>query len=180
MDSQQLVRHFLQGQTCIPELNWAHIAQRRMHPLLVAPPNAWVELAAELAEVGERPPIGELLLRDPVGGLDGRVVVRVALAGEGPPDIERLHQVVDVGVREFAAAIRAEHVDVRQREPQRGEGGLHQPRVLPAACRVPHDLAIAQVYEQANGRRTRGRGRWAPPPRSPWRHGVCISCERRR
>ena len=43
-----------------------------------------------------------------------------------------------------------EHVDVRQREPQRGEGGLHQPRVPPAACRVPHDLAVVQVYEQAN------------------------------
>ena len=69
---------------------------------------------------------------------------------EGPPDIERLRQVVDVGVRELAAAIRAEHVDVRQREPRRGEGGLHQPRVLPAACRMPHDLAVAQVYEQAN------------------------------
>ena len=73
-----------------------------------------------------------------------------SLAGEGPPDIERLRQAVDAGVREPAAAIRAEHVDVRQREPQRGEGGLHQPRVLPAACRVPHDLAVAQVYEQAN------------------------------
>lgn len=145
-----MLKQFLQGQSCIPELNWAHVAQRRMHPLLVAPPDAWVGLAAELAEVGERPPIDELLLQDPVGGLDGRVVVRVALAGGGPPDIERLQQVVDVGVRELAAAIRAEHVDVRQREPQRGEGGLHQPRVLPAACRVPHDLAVAQVYEQAS------------------------------
>ena len=78
-----------------------------MHPLLVAPPDAWVGLAAELAEVGERPPIGELLLRDPVGGLDDRVVARVALAGEGPPDIERLQQAVDAGVRELVAAIRA-------------------------------------------------------------------------
>lgn len=39
VDSQQLVRHFSQGQSCIPELNWAHVAQRRTHPLLVAPPN---------------------------------------------------------------------------------------------------------------------------------------------
>lgn len=88
-----------------------------MCPLLAAPPNAWVELAAELAEVGERPPIDELLLQDSVGGLDDRVVVRVVLAGGGPPDIERLQQVVDVGVRELAAAIRAEHVDVRRGNP---------------------------------------------------------------
>ena len=39
MDLQQLVKHFSQGQFCIPELNWAHVAQHRMHPFLVAPPN---------------------------------------------------------------------------------------------------------------------------------------------
>lgn len=150
MDLQQLVKQFSQGQSHIPELHWAHAAQRRMHPLLVAPPNAWAELAAELAEVDERPPIDELLLQNSVGELDDGAVVRVALAGEGSPDTERLQQVVDVGVRELAAAICVEHIDVRQREPQRGEGGLHQPRVLPAACRVPHDLAVVQVYEQAN------------------------------
>lgn len=149
MNLQQLVKQFSQGQSCIPKLHWAHAAQRRMHPLLVAPPNAWAELEAELAEVGERLPVDELLLQDPVGGLDDGVVAWVALAGEGPPDTERLQQVVDVGVRELAAAIRVEHVDVHRRKPQRGEGGLHQPRVLPAACRAPHDLAVAQ-YEQAN------------------------------
>lgn len=39
VDLQQLVKQLLQGQSCIPELNWAHAAQRRTHPLLVAPPN---------------------------------------------------------------------------------------------------------------------------------------------
>ena len=43
-----------------------------------------------------------------------------------------------------------EHADVRQREPQRGEGGLHQPCVLPVARRVPHDLAVVQVDQQAD------------------------------
>lgn len=103
-DLQQLVKHFSQGQSCIPEPRGAHAAQRRMRPRPAAPPDAWVGLAAELAEVGGRPPIDELLLQGPVGGLDDRVVARVALAGEGPPDIERLRQVVDVGVRELAAA----------------------------------------------------------------------------
>lgn len=79
-------------------------APRRMRPRPAAPPDAWAGLAAEPAEAGGRPPIGEPLLRGPVGGLDGGVVARVALAGEGPPDIERLRQAVDAGVREPAAA----------------------------------------------------------------------------
>ena len=39
MDLQRLVKQFLQGQSCVPELHRAHAAQRRMHPLLVVPPN---------------------------------------------------------------------------------------------------------------------------------------------
>lgn len=39
LDLQRLLKQFLQGQSCIPELNWAHVSQRRMHPLLVVPPN---------------------------------------------------------------------------------------------------------------------------------------------
>ena len=39
VDLQRLLKQFLQGQSCIPELNWTHVAQRRMHPLLVVPPN---------------------------------------------------------------------------------------------------------------------------------------------
>lgn len=45
-------------------------------------------------------------------------------------------------IRELAAAIRAEHVDDQQREPQRGEGGIYHPRIFPAACRAPHDLIL--------------------------------------
>ena len=59
-----------------------------------APPGAWVGLAAEPAEAGGRPPIDGPLLRGPVGGLDGGVAARAALAGEGPPDVERLRQVL--------------------------------------------------------------------------------------
>ena len=36
-----------------------------MHPLLVVPPNVWVGLVAEPAEVGERPPIDELFFGIP-------------------------------------------------------------------------------------------------------------------
>ena len=103
-DSQQLVKHFSRGQSRIPELRGAHAAPRRTRPRPAAPPDAWVGLAAEPAEIGGRPPIGEPLLQGPVGGLDGGVAARAALAGEGPPDIERLRQAADAGVREPAAA----------------------------------------------------------------------------
>lgn len=103
-DPQRLVEHSSRGQSRIPELGGAHAAQRRTRHRPAAPPGAWVGLAAEPAEAGGRPPIDEPLLRDPVGGPDGRVVARVALAGEGPPGIERLRQAADAGVREPAAA----------------------------------------------------------------------------
>lgn len=73
-----------------------------MDPLLVVAPHIRVELAAELVEAGECPPIDELPLQNLVGGLDDGVVVRVALAGEGPSDAERLQQLVHTGVRELA------------------------------------------------------------------------------
>lgn len=150
VDLLHLIKQFSQGQSCLPELHRAHVAQRRMDPLLVVPPHIRVELAAELVEAGECPPVDELPLQDLVGGLDDGAVVRVALAGEGPSDAERLQQLVHAGVRELAGAFRVERADVRQREPQRGEGGLHQPGSLPLARRVPHDLAVAQVDQQAD------------------------------
>lgn len=103
-DPRQPAKRFSRGQSRIPEPRGAHAAKRRMRHRPAAPPDAWVGLAAEPAEAGGRPPIGEPLLRGPAGGLDGGVVARVALAGEGPPDIERLRQAADVGVREPAAA----------------------------------------------------------------------------
>ena len=103
-DPRQPAKRFSRGQSRIPEPRGVHAAKRRMRHRPAAPPDAWVGLAAEPAEAGGRPPIGEPLLRGPAGGLDGGVVARVALAGEGPPDIERLRQAADVGVREPAAA----------------------------------------------------------------------------
>ena len=50
------------------------------HLINQAPPDAWVGLAAEPAEAGGRPPIGEPLLRGPAGGLDGGVAARAAPA----------------------------------------------------------------------------------------------------
>lgn len=101
-DSQPSVFHG--GQSRVPEPRGAHAAQRRMRHRPAAPPGAWVGLAAEPAEAGGRPPIDGPLLRGPAGGLDGGVVARAAPAGEGPPDVGRLRQAADAGVREPAAA----------------------------------------------------------------------------
>lgn len=101
-DGQPSVFHG--GQSRVPEPRGAHAAQRRMRHRPAAPPGAWVGLAAEPAEAGGRPPIDGPLLRGPAGGLDGGVVARAAPAGEGPPDVGRLRQAADAGVREPAAA----------------------------------------------------------------------------
>ena len=69
LDLLHLIKQFSQGQSCLPELHRAHVAQRRMDPLLVVPPHIRVELAAELVEAGERLPVDELPLQDLVGGL---------------------------------------------------------------------------------------------------------------
>lgn len=75
-DPRRPAKRFSRGHSRVPELRGAHAAPRRMRPRPAAPPDAWVGLAAEPAEAGGRPPIGEPLLRGPAGGLDGRVVAR--------------------------------------------------------------------------------------------------------
>ena len=82
-DSRRPAKRFSRGQSRVPEPRGAHAAQRRMRHRPAAPPGAWVGLAAEPAEAGGRPPIGEPLLRGPAGGLDGGVVARAAPRGRG-------------------------------------------------------------------------------------------------
>lgn len=147
-----------------------------MRPRPAAPPDAWVGLAAEPAEVGGCPPIDEPLLQGPVGGLDGGVAARVALAGEGPPDVERLRQAVDAGVRELAAA-ESESAPIpstafappssgrfpRANRPlltRRGRGG-QAPNASPPCCGSPR---CARAGPARPPRARRGRER-APRPR---------------
>ena len=67
----------------------------------------------------------ELLPDEPVGGFDHRVVVRVAGSGKGTCDAEHVEHAFDAFPGEPAAAIRVEHLDLIQREAQRGERGQH-------------------------------------------------------
>ena len=50
---------------------------------------------------------------------------------------------------ELAAAVRVEHLDLIQREAQRGERGRHEIGVVPDADRMAGDLPAGQVAGQA-------------------------------
>lgn len=182
-DPQRLVEHSSRGQSRIPELRGAHAAQCRTRHRPAAPPGAWVGLAAEPAEAGGRPPMEEPLLRGPVGGLDGRVVARVALAGEGPPGIERLRQAVDAGAREPAAA-ESESAPIpstastppsggclpwanRPLRARRGRGG-QAPNASPTRCGSPR---CARTGPARPPRARRGRAS-APTSRYPCAAGA--------
>ena len=76
----------------------------------------------------------EFLLDEPVGGFDHRVVVWVAGSGKGTCDAEHVEHAFDAFPGELAAAVRVEHLDLIQREAQRGERGRHEIGVVPDAC----------------------------------------------
>lgn len=97
-------------------------------------------------------PVDEFLPDEPVGGFDHRVVVRVARPGKGTRDAEHVEHAFDAFPGEPAAAIRVEHLDLIQREAQRGERGQHEIGVVPDADRMAGDLPAGQVAGQADVR----------------------------
>ena len=87
-------------------------------------------------------PVDELLPDEPVGGFDHRAVVRVARPGKGTRDAEHVEHAFDAFPGEPAAAVRVEHLDLIQREAQRGERGQHEIGVVPDADRMAGDLPV--------------------------------------
>ena len=94
----------------------------------------------------------EFLLDEPVGGFDHRAVVWAAGSGKGTRDAEHVEHAFDAFPGEPAAAIRVEHLDLIQREAQRGERGRHEIGVVPDADRMAGDLPVGQVAGQADVR----------------------------
>lgn len=94
-------------------------------------------------------PVDEFLLDEPVGGFDHRVVVWVAGSGKGTCDAEHVEHAFDAFPGGLAAAVRVEHLDLIQREAQRGERGRHEIGVVPDADRMAGDLPAGQVAGQA-------------------------------
>lgn len=67
MDLQRLLKQFLQGQPCVPELNWAHVAQCRRG----SRPSPCIRPACCAAE-GVLPPVGPVRDVHPLLLLSGR------------------------------------------------------------------------------------------------------------
>jgi len=150
LDWQHLFGRFREGQPRLPELDRRHVAQRRVDPEVVAPVHVVRELGPELARRAERLAVDEPGLQYPVGRLVDGVVVGAALGRQRPLNAEGLEHQVDLGVVELAAAARAEHLDVRDRDGGRRERRLDQPGILPGPGGVADDLPVAGVDEQAD------------------------------
>lgn len=150
MDWQHLFGRFREGQPRLPELDWRRVAQRRVDPEAVVPVHVFRELGPELSRRAVRLSADELGLQYPVGRLVDGVVVGAALGRQRPLYAEGLEHQVDLGVVELAAAVRVEHLDVRDGEGERRERRLDQPGVLPGPGGVADGLPVAGVDEQAD------------------------------
>lgn len=142
LDWQRCVGLFLEGFSLLCELHGAQVPEGRVEPLVVVPPHVPVDVRAQLLHVRVDVPVDELLPDEPVGGFDHRAVVRVARPGKGTRDAEHVEHAFDAFPGEPAAAIRVEHLDLIQREAQRGERGQHEIGVVPDADRMAGDLPV--------------------------------------
>ena len=139
-----------EGQPCFPELGRAHAAQGRADPRVAVGPHPFVDPPPKVPGVGKRLAVDGPPLRAVVDRLDRGVVVRAALLRQGPLDAEGPERLVYRGVGELAAAVGAEGLDAGQRESHGGERRLHRVGVAPIADRVPDDLAVVQIRQQAD------------------------------
>ena len=121
-----------------------------MDPEVVVPAHVVREPGPELARRAERLAVDEPGLQYPVGRLVDDVAVGAALGRQRPLYAEGLEHRVDLGVVELAAAVRVEHLDVRDGEGGRRERRLDRPGVLPGPGGVADDLPVAGVDEQAD------------------------------
>ncbi len=126
LDWQRCVGLFLEGFSLLCELHGAQVPEGRVEPLVVVPPHVPVDVRAQLLHVRVDVPVDEFLPDEPVGGFDHRVVVWVAGSGKGTCDAEHVEHAFDAFPGEPAAAVRVEHLDLIQREAQRGERGQHE------------------------------------------------------
>ena len=104
LDLLHIFKQFSEGQPCLPELDWAHLAQGRVDPRVVVEPHPLVDPLPQMLGVGKRLAVDEPPLQAVVGRLDHGVVVRAALPRQGSLDAEDLEHLVYRGVGELASA----------------------------------------------------------------------------
>lgn len=124
------------------ELHGTHVIEGRVEPLVVVPPHVPVQVRAQPFHARADVVVHEFLPDETVGGFHHRVVVRAAGPGKGTRDTELGEHALHPFAGEPAAAVRAEHLDVRQ-------GGSAARRTRPARGRCRARLP-------RNGRRSAG------------------------
>ena len=152
MDWQRCVGLFLEGLSLLRELHGTHVIEGRVEPLVVAPPHVPVQVRAQPFHARADVVVHEFLPDETVGGFHHRVVVRAAGPGKGTRDTELGEHALHPFAGEPAAAVRAEHLDVRQGEARRGERGQHEVGVVPDFHGMAGDLPVGQAAGQADVR----------------------------
>ena len=125
-----------------------HAAQGRVDPHVAVEPHPLVDPLLQMLGVGKRLAVDEPPLQAVVGRLDHGVAVQAALLRQGPLDAEAS------SISSIEASANSLPRSVwKTLMSDRGHGGerrLRQVGVAPAADRVPDDLAVARVNQQAN------------------------------
>ena len=142
----------LEDESLLCEFLRAPVSGGGMESLVVGPPHIVVEVGAWLFQAGVVVPVYELLLQQPVRRFDHGVVVRVALPRRRSFDVEHVERPVDFRVVEPAAPVRAERLDVRQREVERGERAQYQARVPGPPGGMAGNAPVRQAGQQAHVR----------------------------
>ena len=143
---------FLEDESPFGEFLRTPVSKGGVEPLVVGPPHVVVEVAPQLLDRGVAVPVHELLLQQPVRRFDHGVVIGVALARQRSFDAEHVEQLVDPRVAELAAPVGVEHLDVRQREAERGERAQYQACVPGPPGGMADDAPVRQVDQQTHVR----------------------------
>lgn len=143
---------FLEDESLSGEFLRTPVSDGGVEPPAVGPPHAVVGVMPQLPDRGVAVPAHVLLPQQPVRRLDHGVVVGVALARQRSFDVEHVERLVDPRVVEPAAPVGVEHLDVRQREVERGERARHQARVPGPPGGMAGNAPVRQVDQQAHVR----------------------------
>lgn len=143
LDLLHIFKQFSEGQPCLPELDWAHVAQGRVDPRVVAGPHPLVDPLPQMLGVGKRLAVDEslfrLLLADSITALSyGQPFSDRDLSMPNTSSISSIEALAN----SLPRSVWKTWMSDRGGEPHGGERRLHQAGVAPVADRVPDDIAV--------------------------------------